>query len=102
MILFIGLSRRLPWPCSDARTVLSYNRLRRRYRRAPASIVVSGSHSQGTLGYRLPARSSILRTVMTDTRIVTTLPGSAHPHRPGRDPHAGHHDGGPLRSRPVP
>jgi hypothetical protein len=24
MILLIGLSRRLPWPCSDERTVLSY------------------------------------------------------------------------------
>jgi len=54
-------SRRLPWPCSDERTVLSYTGCAAAVQARPGLFRVSGSHSQGTLGYRLPARSSILR-----------------------------------------
>ena len=52
--------------------MLSYTGCAAAVQARPGLCRVSGSHSQGTLGYHLPARSSILRTAMTDTRIVTT------------------------------
>jgi hypothetical protein len=59
IILILGLSRGLPWPCSNARTVLSCTGAAAARRRLSLCPVQAD-------------RSSILRTAMTDTRIVTT------------------------------
>ena len=56
---------------SDVRTVLPYTRSLRRGGHASASGPCRPTEVQG---YRPPARCSILRTAMTDTRIVTTVP----------------------------
>ena len=50
----------LPWPCSDAAVL-------HRHRCGEAT-----PQADRGVGYRPPARCSILRTAMTDTRIVTT------------------------------
>jgi hypothetical protein len=48
---------------------------------APRAEAWDAQHSFETEGYRLPARSSILRTAMTDTRIVTRVHRPLHEHR---------------------